>query len=174
MGVVLALAFSPRAPKAHSQKSSPWELRNIPVAGPVEKTPLLHIDSESDFKTHLLDAKGICLVDLFSDYCPPCLALAPTIVSLAKRYTGRVTVCKVNVNLLPKVAEQYGIGAIPTVLIIKDGKEVKQLVGLRPEADYVALSRRRKRPCVRRSRRLFDGVGPGVGISSAHAANCYV
>ena len=62
--------------------------------------------------------------------------LAPTISSLADKYTGKVTVCKVNVDRTPAIAQQYGVMAIPTVLIIKDGKEVKRLVGLRPESEY--------------------------------------
>ena len=47
--------------------------------------------------------------------------------------------CKVDVDLLGTVAEKYGVTAIPTVLIIKNGKEIKRLVGLQPEAEYVAL-----------------------------------
>jgi len=102
------------------------------------ETPL-HLESEADFKALVLDASGICLVDLFSNRCPPCRILAPTIASLAKRYAGRVAVCKVDVDLVPNVARRYRIRAIPTVLIIKDGKEVKRLVGLRHESEYAAL-----------------------------------
>jgi len=78
-------------------------------------------------------------VDLFSNRCPPCRALAPTISSLADRYAGRVSVCKVDVDRVPLVAQRYGVRAIPTVLIIKNGKEVKWFVGLQSETEYVAL-----------------------------------
>jgi len=104
-----------------------------------ESLNIVHIDSKADFKTHVLDKRGICLVDLFSNQCPPCRILAPIILSLAERYTSRVTVCKVNVDRVPAVAQRYGVRAIPTVLIIKNGKEVNRLVGLRTEAEYVAL-----------------------------------
>ncbi len=104
-----------------------------------ESSNIVHIESKADFKTHVLDTRGICLVDLFSNRCPPCRVLAPTISSLADKYAGRVTVCKVDVDLVPTVAEQYGVTAIPTVLIIKNGKEIKHLVGLQPETKYVAL-----------------------------------
>jgi thioredoxin 1 len=101
-----------------------------------EHNVVLHIDNKSDFEAKVLNASGICLVDLFSDRCPPCRMLAPTISSLADKYKGKVTVCKVNIDRAPVIAREYGVMAIPTVLIIKDGKEVKRLVGLRPESEY--------------------------------------
>ena len=109
-----------------------------PATKPARQTPI-HIESMSVFNAHVLDAGGICLVDLFSDRCPPCRVLAPTISSLAKKYAGKVTVCKVDVDRLRQLARRYRIRAIPTVLIIKDGKVVNRLVGLRREAQYVAL-----------------------------------
>ena len=105
-----------------------------------EESPnIVHINHETDFKARVLDAPGICLVDLFSDRCPPCRVLAPIISSLADKYAGRVTVCKVDVDQLGTVAEQYGVTAIPTVLIISNGNEVNRLVGLQSETEYVAL-----------------------------------
>ena len=120
MGALLVSMFS-RVPKETKESSN-----------------IIHINSKADFKTHVLDARGVCLVDLFSNRCPPCRVLAPIISSLADKYTGRVTVCKVDVDAVPAVAQQYGVRAIPTVLIIKNGKEVKRLVGLRPESEYAA------------------------------------
>lgn len=101
-----------------------------------EDSGIIHIDSKSDFEAKVLQASGIFLVDLFSNRCPPCRMLAPTIFSLAEKYNGKVTVCKVNIDRAPAIARDYGVMAIPTVLIIKDGKEVKRLVGLRSESEY--------------------------------------
>ena len=120
MGALLVSMFS-RVPKETKESSN-----------------IIHINSKADFKTYVLDARGVCLVDLFSNRCSPCRVLAPTISSLADKYTGRVTVCKVDVDAVPAVAQRYGVRAIPTVLIIKNGKEVKRLVGLRPESEYAA------------------------------------
>ena len=75
-------------------------------------------------------------MDLFSNRCLFCRILAPTISPLANKYVGKVTGCKVSVDRVPAIAREYGVMAIPTVLIIKDGKEVKSLVGLRPESEY--------------------------------------
>jgi len=104
-----------------------------------ESSNIVHIDSKADFKTHVLDKRGICLVDLFSNRCSPCKILAPTISSLAEKYAGSVTVCKVNLDRAPAVAQRYGVRAIPTVLFIKNGKEVNRMVGLQPETEYVTL-----------------------------------
>lgn len=102
------------------------------------KFGVVHIDNRSDFEAKVLRASGICLVDLFSDRCPPCRMLAPTISSLADKYAGKVTVCKVNLDRVPAIAQEYGVMAIPTVLILKDGQEVRRLIGLRPESEYAA------------------------------------
>ncbi len=112
-------------------------LRTPEEAG--ESSNIVHIENDADFKTRVLDANGIYLVDLFSNRCPPCRVLAPTISSLADKYVGRVTVCKVDVDRLGAVAEQYGVMAIPTVLIINNGKEVERLVGLQSETEYTTL-----------------------------------
>ena len=101
-----------------------------------EDSDIIHIDSRSDFEAKVLQASGVFLVDLFSNRCPPCRMLVPTISSLADKYKGKVTVCKVNLDRAPVIARDYGITAIPTVLFIKDGKEVKRLVGLRTESEY--------------------------------------
>jgi thioredoxin 1 len=106
----------------------------------VEDSPnIVHVKSESDFKTRVLDANRICLVELFSNRCPPCRILAPTISSLADKYVGRALVCKVNVDQVAAIAKRYDINAIPTVIFIKDGKELGRLVGLQSETKYVAL-----------------------------------
>jgi thioredoxin 1 len=121
MGALLVSAFS-RTPK--EAEESPY---------------IVHIHSEADFKARVLDANRICLVDLFSNRCPPCRVLAPTISSLADKYTGRITACKVDIDLVPTVAEQYRVTTVPTVLIIRNGKEIKRLVGLQSEAKYVTF-----------------------------------
>ena len=121
MGALLASVFS-RVPKEAKESSN-----------------IIHINSKADFKTRVLDAPGVCLVDLFSNRCPPCRVLAPTISLLADKYAGKIAVCKVDVDRVTAIAKRYGVRAIPTVLIISNGKEVKRLVGLRTEAEYVAL-----------------------------------
>ena len=138
LGAILVFAFA-HTSERQLGKSNDMESEKPRRSGPAEETPLLHIDSEAGFTARVLDAGGICLVDLFSNRCPPCRILAPTISSLARKYAGKVTVCKVDVGKLPGLAGRYQVSAIPTVLIIKDGKLLTRLVGLRPETEYSAL-----------------------------------
>lgn len=137
LGVAVAFAL-PYAPKTQSRKSGPGAPGPAPPAALGKHAPV-HIGSEADFKAKVLEVGGICLVDLFSDRCPPCKVLAPTIASLADKYAGKVTVCKVDVEQLPSLAGRYQVSAIPTVLIIKNGRPIERLVGLRSEAEYVAI-----------------------------------
>jgi len=134
--LVSVLSVLPQEGATSSEDKPELSRETMGVPENSEDSGVVHIDNKSDFEAKVLRASGICLVDLFSDRCPPCRMLAPTISSLANRYSGKVTVCKVDLDRAPAIARGYGVMAIPTVLIIKDGKEVKRLVGLRPEGEY--------------------------------------
>ena len=134
--LVSVLSVLPQEGATSSEDKPELSRETMGVPENSEDSGVVHIDNKSDFEAKVLRASGICLVDLFSDRCPPCRVLAPTISSLANRYSGKVTVCKVDLDRAPAIARGYGVMAIPTVLIIKDGKEVKRLVGLRPEGEY--------------------------------------
>ena len=72
------------------------------------------------------------LVDFWAEWCPPCRMLAPTFEKLAANYGDQIIFAKVNVDELPEVAGQYGIRSIPTLLLLRDGEVVEELVGARP------------------------------------------
>jgi thioredoxin 1 len=80
--------------------------------------------------------KGITVVDLYADWCGPCRALTPMLEEMEGKFEG-VAFTKLNVDDSPRTAEEFGVMSIPTVLIIKDGKEVKRIVGLYPKSAYV-------------------------------------
>ena len=72
----------------------------------------------------------LVFVDFWANWCGPCRALAPTIVELAKEYSGKVTIGKLDVDENPATAEKFQVFSIPTMIVFKDGKEAERLVGL--------------------------------------------
>ena len=104
--------------------------------GKVSGYTAVQVESQTDFQQLVLQADRPVLVDFYSNSCPPCRQLAPTVETLAEDYEGRALVCKVNVDHAPNLARQYGIQGIPTVLFFNDGQEVQRLVGLQPRSTY--------------------------------------
>jgi thioredoxin 2 len=77
------------------------------------------------------------LLDLWADWCGPCHMLAPTIDQLSSEMSGRVKVAKLNIDENPGVANRYGVRSIPTLLVLKAGREVDRLVGVQPKQEIV-------------------------------------
>jgi thioredoxin 1 len=74
-------------------------------------------------------------VDFWAQWCAPCLAAAPVLEELAKEYDGKVEFAKVDVDSNSPLAAKYGIAAIPTMLIFKDGEPVQQILGYKPKKE---------------------------------------
>ena len=76
------------------------------------------------------------LVDFWASWCGPCRMLSPVIDSLAEEYEGKIEVGKVNVDEQGSLAAQYAIVSIPTVILFKDGREIKKIIGVHDADDY--------------------------------------
>ena len=100
---------------------------------------VLQIDTMPDFESRVLGAQQPVLVDFYSDSCPPCRQLAPTIDALAEEYEGRALVCKVNVEHAADSAQRYGVQGIPAVVFFSEGEEVERLVRLHPRKAYTEV-----------------------------------
>ena len=79
------------------------------------------------------------LVDFWAEWCPPCRMLGPTFEKLAANYGDQIIFAKLNVDELPEVAGQYGIRSIPTLLLLRDGEVLEELVGARPYQDLARV-----------------------------------
>ncbi len=72
---------------------------------------------------------GISLVDFWAPWCGPCRMLAPVIEQLAEEFDGKAKICKVNSDEEQDLSVKYGIRSIPTMLFMRDGEVVDQLIG---------------------------------------------
>jgi len=96
--------------------------------------------NETNFVDEVLNSKVPVLVDFWAEWCGPCRMLSPVIEELAKQYDEqKIKIYKLNVDENPKIAAKYGIMAIPTVIIFKDGKPVEQITGVRNKKEYIEL-----------------------------------
>ena len=92
--------------------------------------------TDSNFEETVMKSGQPVLVDFWAEWCMPCKALGPTIDELATEYAGKVKVGKVDTDANQSLSAQYGISAIPTVILFKDGQVAQKFVGLRQERDF--------------------------------------
>ncbi len=85
--------------------------------------------TDDTFEAEILKSDIPCMVDFWAAWCGPCRAIAPVVEELAEQYTGKVKVAKLNVDESPKTPGQYGIRAIPTLILFKGGQVADQITG---------------------------------------------
>jgi thioredoxin 1 len=91
--------------------------------------------TDSDFES-LIQEYPLMVVDCWATWCGPCRMLAPVIDELARDYAGKIVFGKLDVDENPRTAINFGIMSVPTLLIVKDGKLVDQIIGVVPR-DYI-------------------------------------
>ena len=85
--------------------------------------------TDNSFKTDILEAKGLTLVDFWAPWCGPCRQLSPIVEEVAKELEGKMEVYKCNIDENPETPSQFAVRGIPTLMIFKDGKLVDTKVG---------------------------------------------
>ena len=97
---------------------------------------LQELDTVAAFEAAV--AKGTVLVDFWAPWCGPCRMQTPILERLADELGGQVAICKVNVDENAEAAAAFNVMSIPTLIVLRDGKPVKQFVGLQQAATLKA------------------------------------
>lgn len=90
---------------------------------------------EKNFDKVVEESKLPVLIDFWAPWCPPCKAITPIVEELAEEYVGKINFAKLNVDEAPLIAPRYGLHSVPTLLILKGGEPVEQIVGLKTKEE---------------------------------------
>ncbi|MZK51150.1 thioredoxin [Clostridium beijerinckii] len=98
---------------------------------------MARIISSNEFIENVENSKGIAVVDFFATWCGPCKMLAPVFEEASKEVRGKAKFFKVDIDASESIAEKYGIYAVPTMIVFKDGKPVENLAGFMPKQNIL-------------------------------------
>ena len=101
-------------------------------------SPKIVVLTQDNFAAEVLQSLTPVLVDFWAEWCGPCKAIGPILDELSDEYEGRVKIGKVNIDDQQGLASEYGIRAIPTLLLFDKGQVADQIVGLRSKRDLKA------------------------------------
>ena len=90
--------------------------------------------TKENFEEVVLKNQLPVLVDFWATWCGPCKMIGPIVEEIAEELEGKVAVGKINVDKQPELANRYGVMSIPTMVLFKNGEEVRRTVGFQPKA----------------------------------------
>ena len=94
--------------------------------------------NKNNFQNEVLNSEKPVLLDFWAPWCGPCRMVSPIVDEIAAE-RGDIKVGKVNVDEQPELAGQFGVMSIPTLVVIKGGRVVNQMVGARPKSQILAM-----------------------------------
>jgi len=103
-------------------------MKNAPAVA--ESNSIINLD-EKNF--HQTTKDSIALVDFWAEWCMPCKMMTPILNDVVNEVDDKIKICKLNVDGQQKLAAKFGVRSIPTLIILKNGKEVKRFVGVKPK-----------------------------------------
>lgn len=113
-----------------------YSYRKLKNAPPVADHPNVKTLSQNNFKQ--MTSNGLILVDFWAPWCGPCKMVAPVLNEIADEHQGQLRVGKVNVDNQQALAAKFKVRSIPTLILFKNGKDVKRIVGAKTKKGYLA------------------------------------
>ena len=95
---------------------------------------LINITDE-EFEDSILKNSGVCLVDFWAEWCGPCKQISPILEEIASEENNDITIAKINIDENPRIATDYGIRSIPTMLLFSNGELKDTKVGVLPKQE---------------------------------------
>ena len=89
--------------------------------------------SDDAFEAEVLKSSTPVIVDFWAEWCGPCRQIAPALEEIAKEFSGKVKIVKLNIDENPRTPETYNVRAIPTLIMFKDGEVADTLRGAHPK-----------------------------------------
>lgn len=91
-----------------------------------------------DFENEVVDSSRPVIVDFFAPWCSPCKMLAPVIDEIGAEFENTLDIAKVNIDTDAEIADYYSVSSVPTLILIKDGKEKVRFSGVMPKDSLVS------------------------------------
>jgi thioredoxin 1 len=95
--------------------------------------------TDDSFERDVLKSEGPVLVDYWAEWCGPCKMIAPVLEEIAREYSGRLKVAKLNIDENQKTPPKYGIRGIPTLMLFKNGSVEATKVGAVSKSQLAAF-----------------------------------
>lgn len=92
--------------------------------------------TDSEFEKRASEKKAL-LIEFYATWCGPCVTMAPILEEVADKVTGKAKIFKIDVDKNPKTASKYNVFSIPTLIIFKEGKPMKQMIGVTPANELI-------------------------------------
>lgn len=134
---IISLIFISQTLKKESEKKLASSNEQVEYQNEENKTNILNVTSEN-FESEVLQSDKTVLIDFYADWCGPCKILSPIVEEVAKENTD-VKVVKINVDSEQEIAMEYKVMSIPTLAVIKDGKEINRAIGVIEKSEILTL-----------------------------------